>query len=220
MVDVRGKWGGAFGRVWGGGYDAVAEREALARPAGRALWGTDVGLFYRSMEFLAELPDGTAVLDVPCGGGVALRGLRADQRVRYVASDISAAMLERARARATRQGVMGVEYVAADIEAMPFADNEFDVCVSYNGLHCLPHPAAALREIARCLRPGGRLVGSCVVRRAGMRSEAFQAFARQVGMFGQSGSREDVGRWIAEAGLVIERLECSGPILYFAAARP
>ncbi len=35
---------------------------------------------------------------------------------------------------------------------MPFDDNEFDMCVSFNGLHCLPDPAAAVREIVRCLR--------------------------------------------------------------------
>ncbi|GAB2663809.1 class I SAM-dependent methyltransferase [Nocardia goodfellowii] len=220
MVDVREMWRAkAFGQVWAAAYDAVVEREALARPAGWALWGTDVGSLYRSMAFLGELPDGTAVLDVPCGGGVALRGLRTGQRLRYVATDISAAMLERTRARARRQGVEGLEVVEADIEAMPFADNEFDVCVSYNGLHCLPDPAAALREITRCLRPGGRLVGSCVVRGAGVRSEAFQVLARRVGMFGHSGSREDIARWMTGAGLTIERFDCSGPILYFAARR-
>jgi ubiquinone/menaquinone biosynthesis C-methylase UbiE len=37
-----------------------------------------------------------------------------------------------------------VEFVEADIERMPFDDNEFDICVSFNGLHCLPDPAAPL----------------------------------------------------------------------------
>ena len=37
-----------------------------------------------------------------------------------------------------------VEFVEADIERMPFDDNVFDICVSFNGLHCLPDPAAPL----------------------------------------------------------------------------
>ena len=45
---------------------------------------------------LAEAPDGTVILDVPCGGGVAFRGLRPGQRVRYVAADLSPVMLGRA----------------------------------------------------------------------------------------------------------------------------
>ena len=45
----------------------------------------------------AGVSDGSAVLDIPCGGGLAMRGVRNGQRLRYVAADISPDMLDRAR---------------------------------------------------------------------------------------------------------------------------
>jgi cyclopropane fatty-acyl-phospholipid synthase-like methyltransferase len=43
--------------------------------------GADVDRIYRAMKVIAEMPDGTAILDVPCGGGIAMLRLRPDQRV-------------------------------------------------------------------------------------------------------------------------------------------
>ena len=168
MTDASATWSGhVIGRFGGAAYDFVAEREWLARPGGIALWGTDTRLLFDSMRTLGELPAGSAVLDVPCGGGVALRGLRADQQVRYVGADISSGMLARAQRRAFAMGRDDVEFTQADIERLPFSDGEFDLCMCFNGLHCLPDPAAAVREIARCLAPDGRLIGDSVVRGAG-----------------------------------------------------
>ena len=155
MADQRSIWGErtVIDRIGGAAYDYAVEREWLARPAGLALWGTDTRVLYDSIRLIGDLPDGSAVLDVPCGGGLALRGLRSDQRVRYVAADISTDMLARARRRAADLGRYDIEFTEADIERMPFDDKEFDLCVSFNGLHCLPDPAAAVREITRCLKP-------------------------------------------------------------------
>ena len=104
------------------------------------------------------------ILDVPCGGGVAFRGLRPGQRVRYVAADLSPLMLGRARAEAKRRDLHQIEFTEADVEALPFKDASFDLCVSCTGLHCFPDPAA-VSEIARVLRPGGVLRGTTLVRR-------------------------------------------------------
>src|SRR5699024_1158723 len=101
------------------------------------------------------------------------------QQVRYVAADISPDMLLRARRRAAGLGLDDVEFTEASIERMPFADNEFDLCVSFNGLHCLPDPATAVAEIARCLRPGGRLVGDTLVRGIGPRQDLAAAALRR-----------------------------------------
>jgi ubiquinone/menaquinone biosynthesis C-methylase UbiE len=90
------------------------------------------------------------VLDIPCGGGFALRVLRPGQPVRYVAADISPHMLGRARevARGMR-APDAIEFVEADVTALQFDDASFDLCVTYNGLHCLPDPRAALAELTR-----------------------------------------------------------------------
>ncbi len=185
-------------------YDFGVEREWLARPVGRLLWGTDVGLLYSTIRSLGSLPSGSSILDVPCGGGLALRGLRPG--LRYVGVDIA----PRGRAAA-------LSPVKADIERLPFADNEFDVCVTFNGLHCLPDPAAALRELARCVKPGGRLVGDTIVRGAG-RDLAIGAFQR-VGLFGPGGTAADLARWLTDAGFHTETLTHSGAVVHFAATR-
>jgi SAM-dependent methyltransferase len=217
MPEQRSIWGGgAVGRV-GGAYDFVVEHEWLARPGGHMLWGTDTRMLYDSFRTIGELPEGSAVLDVPCGGGVALRGLRPGQSLRYVAADISTDMLDRARARAATLGRDDIEFVEADIERMPFEDNEFDLCVSFNGLHCLPDPAAAVREIARCVKPGGRLVGDSLVRGVGLRQDLVIGFLRRAGVFGVGGTLDELRGWLTDANLTVDRLEHSGAIAHFTA---
>ena len=212
-------WNERVGRVGGAIYDFGVEREWLARPFGRLLWGADVRHLYDTIRALGDLPAGSSVLDVPCGGGVALRGLAPGRGLRYVAADISPDMLGRTRRRAARLGLADVSAVQADIARLPFADGEFDVCVSFNGLHCVPDPAGAVRELARCLKPGGRLVGDVVVRRAGPRQDAAIAILRRAGLFGPGGTLADVRHWLDDAGLRIDRLERSGAITRFAARR-
>ena len=217
MPEQRSIWrGGVAGQV-GGAYDFAVEHEWIARPAGLALWGTDTRMLYDSFRSIGELPDGAAVLDVPCGGGVALRGLRTGQDVRYVAADISTDMLSRARARATTLGRGDIEFVEADIERMPFDDNEFDLCVSFNGLHCLPNPSAAVREIARCLKPGGRLIGDSLVRGAGLRQDLALRVGRRAGVFGDAGTVDDLRGLLTDANLTVDRLQLSGAIAHFTA---
>jgi len=218
MADVSETWSERIvGRLGGAAYDYVAEREWLARPGGLALWGTDTRLFFDNIRTLGDLPDGSAVLDVPCGGGVALRGLRTDQQVRYVAADISPDMLARARRRASALGRGDVEFTEADIERLPFGDNEFDLCVSFNGLHCLPDPAAAVREIVRCLRTDGRLIGDAVVRGAGWRQDLIIGTFQRAGLFGPGGSMDDLHHWLTDAGLRIDFLRRSGALVHFGA---
>jgi ubiquinone/menaquinone biosynthesis C-methylase UbiE len=220
MADVRNTWSERIvGRLGGGAYDYVVEREWLARPGGLALWGTDTTMLFDSIQLVGDLPNGSAVLDVPCGGGLALRGLRKGQQVRYVAADISPDMLARARRRAFALGRDGVEFVEADIERMPFGDNEFDLCVSFNGLHCLPDPVAAVREIVRCLRSDGRLIGDAIVRGVGWRQDLIIGAFQRSGLFGPGGSMDDLHHWLTEAGLRIDFLRRSGALVHFGAVR-
>lgn len=220
MPDARMNWSGeTIGRIGGGAYDFAVEREWLARPAGLVMWGTDTRLLFDSIRSLGELPEDSAVLDIPCGGGLAFRGLQPNQRVRYVAADVSSDMLARARSRASALGHHDIEFVEADIGRMSFDDGEFDVCVSFNGLHCLPDPAAAVREIARCLKPGGRLIGDAAVRGAGWRQDALITVFQRVGMFGPGGTAEDLQSWLTDAGLRADRTQQSGAAVHFAATR-
>ncbi|HEU4361083.1 MAG TPA: class I SAM-dependent methyltransferase [Mycobacterium sp.] len=206
-----------FAKSIGASYARAIEQENLARPFGRLLFGTDVDRIYRAMDVVAEIPDGSAILDVPCGGGVTATRLRPGQRVRYVAMDISAGMLEHARRRLAPAQREIVEFVEGSIEQIPFGNDEFDLCVCFNGLHCLPDPAAAIREIARCLKPGGRLVGDFATRGQVRRSDAYMVLMRATGTFGPAGTVDDARRWFDAAGLKVNSLECCGAITHFVA---
>ena len=202
-----------------GVYDAVAERPQVARVFGRLMWDTDTRLFYGAHQEVARVPDEATILDVPCGGGPAFRHLRRGRPGRYLAVDLEQRMVDRARAEAARRGVGGIEFVQASVETMPLDDASADFCLTSAGLHCFPDPALALTEMARCLKPGGRLVATTAVRGAGARQDALIALYRRMGVFGPGGTLEDFRRWMAQAGFEQVRIERSGAIARIDAVR-
>ena len=219
MVNPSAAW--AAGHPWSAVYDFFVERETLAGVAGRLAFGTDTRLLYDSIASLGELPPGSSVLDIPTGGGVALRGIRPGQGIRYLAADISPGMLERARRAARERGVEDqVEFETADVERLPFAVGEFDRVISFAGLHCFPRPRAAVLEIARVLRPGGRFIGSVFLTGTGIRYVPGIIAGRAAGVMGPSGSRADLERWLRDAGLRNLQIDVSGAIGYFRATKP
>ncbi len=219
MPSSLGRSQALYDSLTGAAYDYAVERPALARVAGRLLWSADIAVFYRPMDAIAEAPDGATILDVPCGGGVALRRLGRGQRLRYLAVDYSPGMLERTRRVASELGLTGVEYVQADVGALPFDDASVDLCVSSAGLHCFPDPARAVAEIARCLRPGGRLVGSMAVCGTSARHDAQMALFRRTGALGPGGTQSDLEAWVRDAGLSDLQTERSGALVRFEARK-
>jgi SAM-dependent methyltransferase len=217
MADVREYWRSE--RIVAAAYDTAVEHEHVAAVLARLVWGTDLRPFFKTVAELGDLPDDTTVLDVPCGGGVAFRGLRPEQQLRYVAADISPYMLERARRQAEQRGLGWLEYVEADALALPFADGEFDVVVTFNGLHCLPEQRPALAEMARVLRPGGELRGSAIVEGSGLRQDAIIRLYRRPGIFGQTSSAAQLEAWLREVGFDDVVIETSGAFARFRAAR-
>jgi ubiquinone/menaquinone biosynthesis C-methylase UbiE len=198
-------------------YDFFAERERFARVGGRVLWSADASPMFAPVP---ELVPGAAVLDLPCGGGLAFRGLpKGRPAPRYVAADVSPVMLGRARAEAARRGVR-VALAQLSADRLPFCDGAFDLCLSYNGLHCFAAPAAAVAEMARVLRPGGVLRGCAVVTGAGARQDALIGVLRRSGDFGGAGSTADLRDWLAAAGLTEPEVAASGAMAFFRAAKP
>jgi SAM-dependent methyltransferase len=219
MANPSAAW--AAGHPWSAVYDFFVERESLARLAGVVAFGTDTGKLYKAIAAIGELPAGSSVLDIPTGGGVALRGIRRGQGIRYVAADISPDMLERARRVARERGVEDqVEFETADVERLPFGVGEFDRVISFAGLHCFPNPRKAVLEIARVLRGGGEFTGSVFLTGTGIRYVPAIIAGRAAGVMGPSGSRGDLERWLRDAGLRNVRIEVSGAIGYFGATKP
>ena len=84
--------------LWGRFYDWTVEHPGPGGTLWRLGVGSDLQRLYDAAREIAGQPAGSSVLDVPVGGGVAIRALRRGQGVRYVAADISQAMLDRTMA--------------------------------------------------------------------------------------------------------------------------
>ena len=98
---------------------------------------------------------GESVLDVACGtGNAALRAAQAGGRVTGV--DLTPELFEAGRALAAEAGVE-IDFVEGDAEALPVPDGAFDVVVSVMGCMFAPRHRVTAGELARALRPGGRL---------------------------------------------------------------
>lgn len=216
MIGVTERW--RTERVIAAMYDAGVKHDRVAMVGAWAMWGADMGRMFADVARLADAPAGTSVLDIPCGGGFAFRVLRPGQPVRYVAADISPYMLQRARREARRmQAPDAIEFVEADVTALPFDDASFDLCVTYNGLHCLPDPRAALAELTRVLRPGGTLRGTSCVTGRGLRTDALIAVLRRAGVFGKAPHAGEIETWLREFGFDVVTLEHSGAVAFFEA---
>lgn len=106
----------------------------------------------------AGVKAGERVLDVACGTGVvAVTAARLGAQVRGL--DLAPALLERARQNAQIAGV-DIDFVEGDVEALPYADGEFDVVLSQFGHMFGPQPTVTIAEMLRVLKPGGRIAFS------------------------------------------------------------
>lgn len=113
----------------------------------------DVG---RTAAVAADLAPGDEVLDIATGTGTAaIAAALAGARV--TALDLAPSQLEVAEMRASEADV-AVDWVEGDAEALPFPDASFDAVLSAIGVQFTSHPAAAARELARVVKPGGTVV--------------------------------------------------------------
>ncbi len=105
----------------------------------------------------ALLPPTWTVADVGTGTGYLLP-LLSRRFTRVIAVDPVPVMLEAARSQPGLAGATNVEFRAGDLSGLPMADGEADLALAKLVLHHVPSPAAALRELRRVLRPGGRVL--------------------------------------------------------------
>ena len=101
-----------------------------------------------------QAPPGARVLDVATGTGLVARELRRRYDCRVVGLDQSEQMLSRARPLV---GTVYEQVVQGEAERLPFGDGEFDALTFTYLLRYVDDPAATMRELARVVRPGGRV---------------------------------------------------------------
>jgi ubiquinone/menaquinone biosynthesis C-methylase UbiE len=106
---------------------------------------------------LAGAAPGVAALDVACGPGFLSRALaRAGARVCGI--DATPTFIEHARSLSLRDGNLDTRFELGDAEQLPFEAAEFDLAICRSAYHHFPNPARVMAEMARVVRPGGRVV--------------------------------------------------------------
>lgn len=147
------------------------------------------------------------LLDVACGAGKLVRAV-APRVERAVGVDLSPGMIDEARRQTERERPAAadrIEFVVAASDRLPFAEGEFTAVVTTTALHHFPDQAASIREMARVLAPGGRIViGDSIRDRSA--AKLGDAFLRrfETGHVGLQ-DRQGIERLLTDAGIDVTR---------------
>jgi len=177
------------------GYSAA---ELAALPAGANL-GLGCGA---PLAHLAPAP-GETVLDL--GSGAGIDAFLAAQRVgatgRVIGVDMTPEMIAKARAGAERAGFTQVEFRPGRLEALPVDDASVDAVTSNCVINLVPDKSAVFREVARVLKPGGRLVVSDILLDRALPAPIAEDVLAYVGCVAGAELRETYFGRLADAGL-------------------
>jgi len=153
---------------------------------------------------VAELREGETVLDLGSGGGidVLLSAQRVGPTGKAYGLDMTDEMLQLARDNAAKAGATNVEFLKDLIEDVPLPDESVDVVISNCVINLSTDKPAVIREIARVLKPGGRVGVSDVVADDHLTPEDRAARGSYVGCIAGALSFSEYGALLLEAGLV------------------
>ena len=166
------------------GVKAVAEafgytaEELTSIPA-----AANMGLSCGNPTATAHLKLGEIVVDLGSGGGldVFLASKMVGSKGRAIGIDMTLAMIDRARANAASGGYTNVEFHLSTIDKIPLPDASVDCVISNCVLNLAPDKPAVFREIARVLKPGGRLAISDIALKHDLPAAVSSSLAAYVG---------------------------------------
>ena len=175
--------------------------------------GANMGLSCGNPTAIAGLQPGETVLDLGSGGGfdVFIAGRKVGEKGRVIGVDMTPDMLSKARKNvaAYRQttGLDNVEFRLGEIEHLPVADSSVDVIISNCVINLSPDKPQVWHEMARVLRPRGRIAVSDLALLRHLPPEIQSMVEALVGCVAGAVLVEETGRMAEEAGLVDIKLE-------------
>jgi len=185
------------------GVKAVAEafgytaEELTSIPA-----GANMGLSCGNPTATAHIRPGEVVVDLGSGGGldVFLAARMVGPAGRAIGIDMTPAMIERARANAKAGGYTNVEFYQSTIDKIPLPDASVDCVISNCVLNLAPDKPAVFREIARVLKPGGRVAVSDIALKQELPEAIAQSVAAYVGCIAGAIQIDDYRAGLLAAG--------------------
>ena len=170
--------------------------------------GANMGLSCGNPAALAALKPGEVVLDLGSGGGfdVFIAGRKVGATGRAIGVDMTPEMLAKARKNTAfyreQTKLDNVEFRMGEIEHLPVADNSVDAIISNCVINLSPDKAQVWREMARVLKPGGRVAVSDMALLKPLPPEVIKMVEALVGCVAGAALASDTERWAREAGLI------------------
>ena len=175
--------------------------------------GANMGLSCGNPVALASLREGETVVDLGAGGGfdIFIAGRKVGATGRAIGVDMTPEMLAKARRNVAvyreRTGFDNVEFRLGEIEALPLADNSADVVISNCVINLSPDKTRVWNEIARILRPGGRVAVSDIVLKKALPEAIREDAQALVGCVAGAMLLDELRAVLADAGLVDAEFE-------------
>jgi len=169
--------------------------------------GANMGLSCGNPAALAALNPGEVVLDLGSGGGfdIFIAGRKVGANGRAIGVDMTPEMLGKARRNIAHYrketGLANVEFRLGEIEHLPIADNSVDVIISNCVINLSPDKAQVWRDIARVLKPGGRVAVSDMALLKPLPAEVLKLVEALVGCVAGASLVTETERQVREAGL-------------------
>jgi SAM-dependent methyltransferase len=172
----------------------------------------NMGLSCGNPTATAHLRPGEVVVDLGSGGGldVFLAAKMVGPEGRAIGIDMTPAMIERARTNAVSGGYTNVDFHQSTIDKIPLPNASVDCVISNCVLNLAPDKPAVFREIARILKPGGRLAVSDIALKGELPEAIARSMAAYVGCIGGAIRIEDYRAGLLAAGFAHVEIVDSG----------
>jgi SAM-dependent methyltransferase len=172
----------------------------------------NMGLSCGNPTATAHIKKGEVVVDLGSGGGldVFLASIMVGPEGRAIGIDMTPAMLERARANARAGGYTNVEFYQSTIDQIPLPDASVDCVISNCVLNLAPDKPAVFREIARILKPGGRVAVSDIALKCDLPEAVANSVAAYVGCIAGAIKIDDYRAGLLAAGFAHVEIVDSG----------